>query len=43
MYQQILLAENISFEYKTIARLQKKDQKVVKIDKKIMTNLIGHI
>lgn len=43
VYQQVLLAENINFKYKTIARLLKRDWKVVEMAKQTITDLIGRI
>lgn len=40
-HQQMLLADNIGFGYKTMAKLLKKDWKAVGITKQTITNLIG--
>ena len=43
VHKQMLSAEIISSEHKTIARLLKRNWKAVKMVKKIMTDLIGRI
>ena len=43
LYQQMLLAEIISFKYETMARFLKRDWKAVEMAKKTMIDLIRHI
>ena len=43
MYQQVLAAENLNFEYKTLTRLIKRDWKTVRMAEKMMTDLVARI
>ena len=43
VYQQVLAAENLGAEHKTMAKLLKRDRKTVGMAKETMMNLVAHI